>query len=59
MPFANSKFPQGLLHEKQKEEIIHKTTDMSRAILVRACVHTRWCLSMKWSMVAGDALMKR
>src|SRR3984885_15239700 len=25
----------------------------SRAILVRACVHTRWCLSMKWSMVAG------
>ena len=28
MPFANSKFPQGLLNEKQKEEIIHKTTDM-------------------------------
>src|SRR5580704_1782519 len=31
----------------------------SRAILVRARVHTRWCLSMKWSMVAGVALMKR
>ena len=28
MPFANSKFPQGLLNERQKEEIIHKTTDM-------------------------------
>jgi|HubBroStandDraft_1064217.scaffolds.fasta_scaffold92017_1 4-oxalocrotonate tautomerase len=28
MPFANFKFPQGLLNEKQKEEIIHKTTDM-------------------------------
>jgi 4-oxalocrotonate tautomerase len=28
MPFANYKFPQGLLNEKQKEEIIHKTTDM-------------------------------
>ena len=28
MPFANFKFPQGLLNEKQKEEIIHKSTDM-------------------------------
>ena len=28
MPFANFKFPQGLLNEEQKEEIIHKTTDM-------------------------------
>jgi 4-oxalocrotonate tautomerase len=28
MPFANFKFPQGLLNEKQNEEIIHKTTDM-------------------------------
>ena len=28
MPFANFKFPQGLLNEKQKEEIIHKTTNM-------------------------------
>jgi 4-oxalocrotonate tautomerase len=28
MLFANSKFPQGLLNEKQKEEIIHKTTDI-------------------------------
>ena len=28
MLFANFKFPQGLLNEKQKEEIIHKTTDM-------------------------------
>ena len=28
MPFANFKFPQGLLNEKQKEEIIHKTTHM-------------------------------
>ena len=28
MPFANFKFPQGLLNERQKEEIIHKTTDM-------------------------------
>jgi phenylpyruvate tautomerase PptA (4-oxalocrotonate tautomerase family) len=29
MPFANVKFPQGFLHEKQKEEIIHKTTERS------------------------------
>lgn len=28
MPFANFKFPQGALNEEQKEEIIHKTTDM-------------------------------
>ncbi len=28
MPFANYKFPQGTLNAKQKEEIIHKTTDM-------------------------------
>ena len=28
MPFADFKFPQGLLNEKQKEEIIHKSTDM-------------------------------
>ena len=28
MPFANYKFPQGLLNEQQKEEIIHKTTDL-------------------------------
>jgi 4-oxalocrotonate tautomerase len=28
MPFANFKFPQGLINEKQEEEIIHKTTDM-------------------------------
>jgi hypothetical protein len=59
MPFANFKFPQGLLNEKQKEEIIHKTADMFAGYFVRACAHTRWCLSMKWSMVAGDALMKR
>ena len=28
MPFANYKFPQGTLNVKQKEEIIHKTTDI-------------------------------
>ena len=28
MPSANFEFPQGLLNEKQKKEIIHKTTDM-------------------------------
>ena len=28
MPFANYKFPQGTLNTKQKEEIIHKTTDI-------------------------------
>lgn len=28
MPFANFKFPQGTLSAEQKEEIIHKTTDM-------------------------------
>ena len=28
MPFANYKFPQGMLSAEQKEEIIHKTTDM-------------------------------
>jgi len=28
MPFANFKVPQGTLNVEQKEEIIHKTTDM-------------------------------
>lgn len=28
MPFANYKFPQGTLNAEQKEEIIHKTTDL-------------------------------
>jgi 4-oxalocrotonate tautomerase len=28
MPFANIKIPQGLLNSEQKEEIIHKTTEM-------------------------------
>ncbi len=28
MPFANYKFPQGTLNAAQKEEIIHKTTDI-------------------------------
>ena len=28
MPFANYKFPQGTLNPQQKEEIIHKTTDI-------------------------------
>lgn len=28
MPFANYKFPEGILTAEQKEEIIHKTTDM-------------------------------
>jgi len=28
MPFANYKFPQGTLTAAQKEEIIHKTTDL-------------------------------
>ena len=28
MPFANYKFPQAMLSAEQKEEIIHKTTDM-------------------------------
>lgn len=28
MPFANYKFPEGLLNEAQKEEIIHTTTDL-------------------------------
>ena len=28
MPFANYKFPQGTVTAEQKEEIIHKTTDL-------------------------------
>ena len=28
MPYANYKFPQGTLNAKQKEEIIHKTTNL-------------------------------
>jgi 4-oxalocrotonate tautomerase len=28
MPFANFKIPQGTLNTEQKEEIIHKTTDL-------------------------------
>lgn len=28
MPFANYKFPEGTLNAAQKEEIIHRTTDM-------------------------------
>ena len=28
MPFANYKFPEGMLSAEQKEEIIHKTTDL-------------------------------
>jgi 4-oxalocrotonate tautomerase len=28
MPFANFKVPQGTLNAAQKEEIIHKTTDL-------------------------------
>ena len=28
MPYANYKFPQGTLNAKQKEEIIHKTTNI-------------------------------
>jgi 4-oxalocrotonate tautomerase len=28
MPFANYKFPQGTLNAEQKEEIIHRTTDL-------------------------------
>ncbi len=28
MPFANFKVPEGTLNAKQKEEIIHKTTDL-------------------------------
>jgi len=28
MPFANYKFPEGVLNAAQKEEIIHKTTDL-------------------------------
>ena len=28
MPFANYKFPQGSLNAKQKEEIVHTTTDI-------------------------------
>ena len=28
MPFANYKFPQGMLTTAQKEEIVHKTTNL-------------------------------
>lgn len=28
MPFANFKFPAGTVNAAQKEEIVHKTTDM-------------------------------
>ena len=28
MPFANYKFPQGTLNAAQKEETVHKTTDL-------------------------------
>ncbi|OTP66582.1 tautomerase family protein [Caballeronia sordidicola] len=31
MPFANYKLPEGMLTAEQKEEIIHKTTDMFAA----------------------------
>ncbi len=32
MPFANYKLPQGSLTSRQKEEIIHKTTDILASI---------------------------
>ncbi len=28
MPFANYKFPEGSVSTEQKEEIVHKTTDL-------------------------------
>ena len=32
MPFANYKLPQGSLTSKQKEDIVHKTTDILASI---------------------------
>lgn len=36
MPFANFKMPQGALSKAQKEDLVHKTTDMFVALFGEA-----------------------
>lgn len=53
MPFANYKFPAGTLTSEQKEEIIHKTTDLFASYFGEGVRPTRWCSSMTSQMAAG------
>lgn len=53
MPFANFKFPQGALNAAQKEEIIHKTTDLFAGYFGEGVRPTRWSSSTKSSMAGG------
>ncbi len=43
MQFANYKFPQGLFTDAQKEEIVHKTTDLFASYFEEASAPTRRC----------------
>lgn len=42
MPFVNIKTPEGALSKAQKEEILHRTTDMLVEFSVRRRVRTPW-----------------
>lgn len=43
MPFVNIKTPEGALDKVQKEEIMHRTTDMLVEYSPRPPGRTPWC----------------
>lgn len=43
MPFVNIKTPEGALTMAQKEEILHRATDMLVDYSVRPHARIRWC----------------
>lgn len=59
MPFANYKFPEGILDHARKEEIIHRTTEMFVEYFGEEFVRSPWCWSKRLQTADGGALMKR
>jgi 4-oxalocrotonate tautomerase len=47
MPFVNIKIPEGALNCAQKQEIVHRTTNMLVEYFSEAARRTPWCLSRR------------
>ncbi|WVV49093.1 hypothetical protein THH46_12545 [Pseudomonas sp. NA13] len=53
MPFANYKFPEGILDHARKEEIIHRTTEMFIEYFGEGSVRSLWSWSKRLQTAAG------
>jgi phenylpyruvate tautomerase PptA (4-oxalocrotonate tautomerase family) len=59
MPFANFKFPEGVVDAARKEEIIHRTTAMFVEYFGEQVRPIRWCWWRRSPTAAGAGRTRR